>query len=73
MDPRGNIQGPFTLIEMQLWHSMGYFRPDLPMRCDAGDPFIEFNKLFPPPLVPFESYPRRAVPSNGAAVSMGGR
>jgi len=48
------------LLEMQLWHSMGYFRDDLLMRCHPEDPFVEFIKLFPPPLVPFESYPRRA-------------
>jgi len=72
VDPKGNVQGPFTLLEMQLWNSMGYFRPDLPMRCDPTDPFVEFNKLFPPPLVPFESCPRR-VASNGGAVGMGGR
>mmetsp|Transcript_400 Transcript_400/g.1242 ORF Transcript_400/g.1242 Transcript_400/m.1242 type:complete len:88 (-) Transcript_400:226-489(-) len=68
VDPKGNIQGPFTLLEMQLWNSMGYFRPELCMRCDANDPFVEFSKLFPPHLVPFESYPRRP-----AANGMGGR
>merc|ERR1712176_437966 len=67
VDPKGNIQGPFTLLEMQLWNSMGYFRPDLKMRWDDTDPFVEFNKLFPPPLVPFESYPKRAG-TNGKAV-----
>mmetsp|Transcript_120599 Transcript_120599/g.234885 ORF Transcript_120599/g.234885 Transcript_120599/m.234885 type:complete len:99 (-) Transcript_120599:90-386(-) len=64
VDPKKNVHGPFTLIEMHLWNSLGYFRPDLLMRCDPTDPFIEFNKLFPPPLIPFESYPRR-VTSNG--------
>merc|ERR1719356_288802 len=72
VDPKGNVQGPFTLLEMQLWNSMGYFRADLPMRCNDTDPFIEFNKLFPPPLVPFESYPRR-IGTNGNAVGTGGR
>merc|ERR1711879_1020372 len=57
VDPKGNIQGPFTLVEMNLWNSIGYFRPDLPMRCDPGDAFVEINKLFPPPSIPFESYP----------------
>mmetsp|Transcript_937 Transcript_937/g.1630 ORF Transcript_937/g.1630 Transcript_937/m.1630 type:complete len:733 (+) Transcript_937:368-2566(+) len=59
VDPRQNIQGPFTLLEMQQWHSMGYFRPDLPMRCDPGDRFLPFKDLFPHPLVPFKAYPRR--------------
>lgn len=59
VDPRQNIQGPFSLLEMQQWHSMGYFRPDLPMRCDPGDRFLPFKDLFPHPLVPFKAYPRR--------------
>lgn len=61
VDPRQNIQGPFTLLEMQQWHSMGYFRPDLPMRCDPGDRFLPFKELFPHPLVPFKAYPRRPM------------
>lgn len=64
VDPKGKVQGPFTLLEMQLWNSMGYFRADLPMRFDPADPFVELNKLFPPPLVPFESYPRCASKSS---------
>lgn len=73
VDPKGNIQGPFTLLEMQLWNTMGYFRPDLLMRCDPGDHFVEFGQLFPPPSIPFESYPRRITSSNGGAVNLGGR
>jgi len=72
VDPKGNIQGPFSLLEMQLWNNMGYFHSELPMRCDSNDPFVDFNKLFPPPLVPFESYPRR-VSMNGGNIGLGGR
>lgn len=59
VDPKQNIQGPFTLLEMQQWHSMGYFRPDLRMRCDNNDKFVPFKELFPHPLIPFHSYPKR--------------
>jgi len=59
VDPKRNIQGPFTLLEMQQWNAMGYFRPDLPMRCDPSDEFVPFMELFPHPLVPFQSYPKR--------------
>merc|ERR1719310_1815587 len=62
-DPRGNIQGPFTLLEMQQWNSMGYFRADLPMRCDASDRFVPFGELFPHPMIPFQSYPKRPAVS----------
>lgn len=76
VDPKGNVQGPFTLLEMQLWNSMGYFRPDLPMRCDPNDQFVEFSKLFPPGGIPFQSYPRR-IANNGSdgrgPLSIGGR
>jgi translation initiation factor 2A len=59
VDPKNNIQGPFTLLEMQQWHSMGYFRPQLRMRCNPSDKFIAFSDLFPHPLIPFHSYPKR--------------
>lgn len=65
VDPKQNIQGPFTLLEMQQWHAMGYFRPNLPMRCDPADRFASFGELFPHPMIPFQSYPKR--PSNAAA------
>lgn len=59
VDPKQKIQGPFTLLEMQQWNSMGYFRPDLPMRCDTSDAFVPFAELYPHPLIPFQSYPNR--------------
>lgn len=59
VDPRGQAQGPFSLLEMQQWHSMGYFRPDLLMRCDPEDRFTPFHELFPHPMIPFQSYPKR--------------
>lgn len=61
-DPKGNIQGPFTLAQMQSWLPMGVFKPDLPMRCDPSDKFIKFKELFPHPLIPFQSYPKRPQP-----------
>jgi len=64
LDPKQNIQGPFALLEMQQWHAMGYFRPNLPMRCDAADRFVPFAELFPHPMIPFQSYPKR--PTNFA-------
>eukprot|EP00930_Biecheleria_cincta_P082717 TRINITY_DN72389_c0_g1_i1.p1 TRINITY_DN72389_c0_g1~~TRINITY_DN72389_c0_g1_i1.p1 ORF type:complete len:806 (+),score=220.77 TRINITY_DN72389_c0_g1_i1:92-2509(+) len=59
VDPKGQIQGPFTLLEMQQWYYMNYFRPELPMRCSPNDSFVPFSELFPHPLVPFQSYPKR--------------
>lgn len=59
VDPKGQIQGPFTLLEMQQWYYMNYFRPELPMRCCPTDSFVEFSSLFPHPSVPFQSYPKR--------------
>mmetsp|Transcript_42900 Transcript_42900/g.127147 ORF Transcript_42900/g.127147 Transcript_42900/m.127147 type:complete len:897 (+) Transcript_42900:144-2834(+) len=66
LDPKQNIQGPFTLLEMQQWNQMGYFRADLPMRCDPGDQFVPFADLFPHPLIPFQSYPKRPQRLGGA-------
>jgi len=59
VDPKQNIQGPFSLLEMQQWNDLGYFRPDLPMRCDPADRFVPFQELFPHPMIPFQSYPKR--------------
>lgn len=61
-DPKGRCQGPFSLAEMQGWHQMGYFRPELPMRCDPSDRFVPFGELFPHPQLPFQSYPKRPQP-----------
>jgi len=68
IDPKGNTQGPFTLMEMQQWHSMGYFRTELPMRCDSADRFVPFGELFPHPLIPFQSYPKRPAPGGLAGL-----
>jgi hypothetical protein len=62
LDPKGNIQGPFTLVEMLLWYSMGYFPPDLLMRCGPNDKFLEFKTLFPPPAAPFTRAPVYPLP-----------
>mmetsp|Transcript_36039 Transcript_36039/g.67108 ORF Transcript_36039/g.67108 Transcript_36039/m.67108 type:complete len:339 (-) Transcript_36039:45-1061(-) len=59
LDMAGNVQGPFTLAEMQLWNSKGYFRADLLMRCNPKDSFVALAALFPAPLIPFQSHPKR--------------
>jgi len=61
IDPKGNTQGPFNLDEMIQWHELGYFRPELKMRCFVDDSFTELGLLFPHPLIPFKSYPKRPV------------
>ena len=66
IDPKNNVQGPFSLQEMSQWHRMGFFQQDLRMRCDPSDKFIPLKDLFPSGSIPFESYPRR-VPGNGYA------
>eukprot|EP00927_Polykrikos_kofoidii_P000793 TRINITY_DN10304_c0_g1_i1.p1 TRINITY_DN10304_c0_g1~~TRINITY_DN10304_c0_g1_i1.p1 ORF type:complete len:496 (+),score=68.93 TRINITY_DN10304_c0_g1_i1:49-1488(+) len=55
IDPAGKIQGPFELEKMRLWHGFGYFRSDLPMRCDPGDAFLPFETIFPQPIKPFQA------------------
>lgn len=66
VDPKGNVQGPFTLLEMQQWNTMGYFKPGLRMRCDPDDEFVKFAELFPHPMIPFTSYPKRPVRGSDA-------
>mmetsp|Transcript_12201 Transcript_12201/g.27910 ORF Transcript_12201/g.27910 Transcript_12201/m.27910 type:complete len:1007 (+) Transcript_12201:188-3208(+) len=63
VDPKGNTQGPFKLNEMKHWFKLGYFRPDLKMRCSDEDDFAPFKQLYPRPQTqPFEVYPMRPPP-----------
>lgn len=55
VDPKGNVQGPFELAKMRLWHQCGYFAPSLPMRCSVEDEFRPFSEIFAKPLRPFEN------------------
>lgn len=55
VDPKGQVQGPFNLAKMRLWHQYGYFAPSLPMRCAAEDEFKPFSNIFAGGLKPFES------------------
>eukprot|EP00929_Paragymnodinium_shiwhaense_P108509 TRINITY_DN74828_c0_g1_i1.p1 TRINITY_DN74828_c0_g1~~TRINITY_DN74828_c0_g1_i1.p1 ORF type:complete len:727 (+),score=153.67 TRINITY_DN74828_c0_g1_i1:98-2278(+) len=59
IDPKEKIQGPFSIEEMRQWNLAGYFRPQLRMRCFPEDAFVPFSELFPHPLIPFNSYPKR--------------
>lgn len=65
VDLNGAVQGPFAVEKMLQWHGMGFFKSNLPMRCNAADRWVNFNELFPPPLQPFRSCPRRPVAMQG--------
>eukprot|EP00929_Paragymnodinium_shiwhaense_P050985 TRINITY_DN25669_c0_g1_i1.p1 TRINITY_DN25669_c0_g1~~TRINITY_DN25669_c0_g1_i1.p1 ORF type:complete len:599 (-),score=63.88 TRINITY_DN25669_c0_g1_i1:378-2174(-) len=56
-DSKGNIQGPFGVVEMHRKNARGQFRPRQLMRCSPSDPWMELRKLFPMPVKRFESYP----------------
>jgi len=53
IDPAGNIQGPFPIEKMRIWHRHNFFYADLPMRSDPVDAFLPFGQLFPPGEQPF--------------------
>mmetsp|Transcript_14942 Transcript_14942/g.26177 ORF Transcript_14942/g.26177 Transcript_14942/m.26177 type:complete len:314 (-) Transcript_14942:192-1133(-) len=53
VDPAGNIQGPFPLEKMRIWHQHNFFYADLPMRSDPVDAFLPFSQLFPAGEEPF--------------------
>eukprot|EP00440_Ansanella_granifera_P014046 gb/GFBE01015263.1/.p1 GENE.gb/GFBE01015263.1/~~gb/GFBE01015263.1/.p1 ORF type:complete len:317 (+),score=57.98 gb/GFBE01015263.1/:1-951(+) len=55
VDPAGNIQGPFPLEKMRIWHQHNFFYADLLMRCDPVDAFSPFSQLFPAGEEPFRS------------------
>lgn len=52
-DPAGNIQGPFPLEKMRIWHQYKFFYADLLMRSDPVDAFLPFSQLFPAGEEPF--------------------
>jgi hypothetical protein len=58
-DTQGRIQGPFTLQRMWEWHQMGYVLDDLLLRCDRNDQWAKLIDIFPHPMIPFQSYPKR--------------
>eukprot|EP01053_Blabericola_migrator_P005387 Blabericola_migrator_1__5386@NODE_275_length_10491_cov_112_748561_g228_i0_p1_GENE_NODE_275_length_10491_cov_112_748561_g228_i0NODE_275_length_10491_cov_112_748561_g228_i0_p1_ORF_typecomplete_len1265_score131_25eIF2A/PF08662_11/0_004eIF2A/PF08662_11/1_5e34GYF/PF02213_16/4_1e03GYF/PF02213_16/8_4e14ANAPC4_WD40/PF12894_7/0_98ANAPC4_WD40/PF12894_7/1_7e03ANAPC4_WD40/PF12894_7/45ANAPC4_WD40/PF12894_7/0_89WD40/PF00400_32/1_9e03WD40/PF00400_32/3_3e02WD40/PF00400_32/1_5e04WD40/PF00400_32/0_034GYF_2/PF1423 len=47
VDPKGNIQGPFSWKEMRAWWERGYFAGDLPIRCDTTAEFVALDDMFP--------------------------
>mmetsp|Transcript_115323 Transcript_115323/g.229845 ORF Transcript_115323/g.229845 Transcript_115323/m.229845 type:complete len:341 (-) Transcript_115323:78-1100(-) len=56
VDPSNNVQGPFPLAKMRLWHQHGFFYAKLPMRCDPSDAFMPFSELFPEGIEPFRDF-----------------
>lgn len=46
-DPTGQIQGPFTSLQMAAWWEGNFFPSDLLMRYHSSLPWVPFNKLYP--------------------------
>ncbi|XP_036404671.1 GRB10-interacting GYF protein 1 [Megalops cyprinoides] len=80
-DPQGEIQGPFTTLEMSEWFQAGYFSMTLLVKrgCDEGfQPLGDVIKMWgrvpfapgpsPPPLL--VSQPPRPLPSRASAGNM---
>ncbi|KAH7698208.1 GYF domain containing protein [Aphelenchoides avenae] len=44
LDPRGNLQGPFTNQQMQAWFANGYFKSDLMLRRADETQFTNLGK-----------------------------
>jgi len=53
IDPSGNIQGPFPIEKMRVWHRHNFFYAELLMRSDPVDAFLPFDQLFPVGEEPF--------------------
>jgi len=62
VDPSGNIQGPFALLEMQTWFAAGCLPDELKVRCSVTDAFVPLKQLFPS-AIPFSVYPQRPGPA----------
>lgn len=46
-DPQGQVQGPFSQENMQLWHEAGYFSRELPIKLRTWLAFHPFCLVFP--------------------------
>ncbi|KAF7660086.1 hypothetical protein LDENG_00288700 [Lucifuga dentata] len=79
-DPQGEIQGPFTTVEMCEWFQAGYFTMTLLVKrgCDEGfQPLGDVIKMWgrvpfapgpsPPPLLVRQQPPQRPQPTRGPA------
>lgn len=60
-DPKGQIQGQFSSIQMQTWYEGNFFPGDLLMRYNRDLPWVKFRDLFPLKLAdvfpPFSGFP----------------
>ena len=44
-DTQRSVQGPFTSIEMYMWHKAGYFFSELPLRCGEYANFTSLGEF----------------------------
>ena len=44
-DTQRSLQGPFTSIEMYMWHKAGYFFSELPLRCGEYGSFTTMGEF----------------------------
>jgi hypothetical protein len=65
-DRNGKVQGLFTCAQMRNWYQREYFKMSLPVRCRAGDPFVELKELFPPNVQPFVPVPDEEKKERGS-------
>lgn len=58
---QGDIQGPFSAVDMAAWYKVGYFKPNLLLRRQCDDKFAQLGDLtrafgrvpfLPGPVVP---------------------
>eukprot|EP00931_Biecheleriopsis_adriatica_P083584 TRINITY_DN5718_c0_g4_i1.p1 TRINITY_DN5718_c0_g4~~TRINITY_DN5718_c0_g4_i1.p1 ORF type:complete len:889 (+),score=197.54 TRINITY_DN5718_c0_g4_i1:82-2748(+) len=56
-DPQGNVQGPFSTLQMRHWDTAGYFQQDLLVRFKESGTFYQLCTLYPQPTVPFAALP----------------
>lgn len=68
-DPTGQIQGPFSTLQMAAWWEGNFFPSDLLMRYHSSLPWVPFHQLYPRHLYrripPFSSPRFPIVHSNG--------
>eukprot|EP00746_Dinoflagellata_sp_MGD_P013477 gnl/MRDRNA2_/MRDRNA2_129141_c0_seq1.p3 gnl/MRDRNA2_/MRDRNA2_129141_c0~~gnl/MRDRNA2_/MRDRNA2_129141_c0_seq1.p3 ORF type:complete len:110 (-),score=19.92 gnl/MRDRNA2_/MRDRNA2_129141_c0_seq1:41-370(-) len=60
IDAAGNIQGPYSTLQMLEWWEKGYLRSNLMLNCDGMDGVCPLRALYPIPATAFVSTPQSA-------------
>ncbi|PWA49608.1 alpha/Beta hydrolase fold protein [Artemisia annua] len=64
-DPSGNVQGPFSVIQLRLWSTSGYFPPDMRVWATREADSLLLNKVLQEQIHNYNNLlPKNVAPNN---------